>query len=248
MNICVIPARGGSKRIPRKNIKEFCGKPIIAYSIEAAVESGLFDHVIVSTDDKGIARIANELGAETPFLRPPNLSDDHTGTADVTAHAVNFIETSEQSPCHFVCTLHATAPFVQVSHLVKGYEALMKSDAVMAFASSPINFPIQRAFRINQFGRCEMFTPQHYGTRSQDLEVAYQDAGQFYWTNRSMELISPVKVVFSDKSIPIIIPSYMVQDIDTVEDWVRAELMFEAFMKMFGKERNGSIKISKLNG
>ena len=158
MNICVIPARGGSKRIPRKNIKDFFGKPIIAYSIEAALKSHIFQRVIVTTDDEEIATIAEKYGAEIPFIRPKELSNDFTGLADVTNHALAYFENLGEK-YDYVCTLYATAPFIQVKYLVKGYEALKSSDAVNAFASTSMAFPIQRAFKIDKNGRCKMFTP-----------------------------------------------------------------------------------------
>ena len=230
MNICVIPARGGSKRIPRKNIKDFFGKPIIAYSIEAALKSNIFQRVIVTTDDEEIATIAGKYGAEIPFIRPKELSNDFTGIADVTNHAVDYLENLGEK-YEYICTLYATAPFIQVKYLVKGYEALKSSDAVNAFASTSMAFPIQRAFKIDKNGRCKMFTPEYYETRSQDLEEAYQDAGQFYWTNRTRQIQNDSKVIFSEISIPIILPRHLVQDIDTPEDWQQAELIFEAYNK-----------------
>ena len=230
MNICVIPARGGSKRIPRKNIKDFFGKPLIAYSIETAIKSNLFQRVIVSTDDEEIAIIAKKYGAEIPFLRPKELSDDFTGTADVVNHAVEYFENLGEK-YEYICTVYATAPFIQVKYLVKGYEVLKSSDAVNAFSSASMPFPIQRSFTIDKNGRCKMFTPEHYSTRSQDLEDSYQDAGQFYWTNRIRQIENDTKMVFSQISIPIILPRHLIQDIDTPEDWQYAELMFEAYNK-----------------
>ncbi len=228
--IAVIPARGGSKRIPKKNIKDFFGKPLIAYSIEIALASKLFEKVIVSTDDEEIAAIAKQYGAEVPFIRPKELSDDYTGTTDVVNHAVDYLESLGER-YEYICTIYATAPFLQVNYLIEGYEALKKSDAVNAFSSTTMPFPIQRTFKLNENGRCEMFTPKYYMSRSQDLEVAYQDAGQFYWTNRSRQKQSDNKLVFSDISIPIVLPRYLVQDIDTLEDWERAEYMYEAIQR-----------------
>jgi pseudaminic acid cytidylyltransferase len=230
MNICVIPARGGSKRIPRKNIKDFFGKPLIAYSIEAALKSNLFQRVIVSTDDEEIAVIAEKYGAEIPFIRPAELSNDFTGLADVVNHAVDHLENLGEK-YEYICTIFATAPFIQVGYLVKGFEALKSSDAVNAFSSASMPFPIQRSFKIDKNGRCKMFTPEYYATRSQDLEEAYQDAGQFYWTNRIRQIQNDTKIVFSEISIPIILPRHLVQDIDTPEDWQHAELLFEVYNK-----------------
>ncbi len=225
--VAIIPARGGSKRIPRKNIKDFFGKPLIAYSIEVALKSKLFDKVVVSTDDEEIVKIAKKYGAEVPFLRPKELSDDFTGTGDVAEHAIEYLESNGES-YKYVCTIYATAPFLQIKYLKDAYEKLKKSDAVNVFSASSMPFPIQRTFKLNSDGRCEMFTPEYYMSRSQDLEEAYQDAGQFYWTNRSRQKNSPNSVMFSDISIPLILPRYLVQDIDTLEDWTRAEYMYEA--------------------
>jgi len=225
--IAIIPARGGSKRIPKKNIKDFHGKPLIAYSIEVALKSNLFEKVIVTTDDEEIAKIAKEYGADIPFIRPKELSDDFTGTTDVVNHAVDFLENQGES-YEYICTIYATAPFLQEKYLIEGYEALQNGDAVNAFSSTSMPFPIQRTFKLDKNGRCKMFTPEHYMSRSQDLEEAYQDAGQFYWTNRERQIQSNNSVMFSDISIPIILPRYLVQDIDTLEDWKRAEYMDEA--------------------
>ena len=157
MNICVIPARGGSKRIPKKNIKDFFGKPLIAYSIQAALESNLFQRVIVSTDDEEIAKIAKKYGAEIPFLRPKELSDDFTDAADVVNHALEFFENLGEE-YEFICTVYATAPFIQVKYLVKGYEELKNSNAVNAFSCTSMPFPAQRSFTIDKNGRCKIHT------------------------------------------------------------------------------------------
>ena len=223
--IAIIPARGGSKRIPKKNIKDFFGKPLIAYSIEVALASKLFEKVVVTTDDEEIANIAKKYGAEVPFLRPENLSDDFSGTTDVVNHAVEYLE-SQGENYQYICTIYATAPLLQKEYLVKGYEELKNSSAINAFSATTMPFPIQRTFKLNSAGRCEMFTPEHYMSRSQDLEEAYQDAGQFYWTNRELEKTFTNKVMFSDISIPVSLPRHLVQDIDTFEDWKRAEIMY----------------------
>lgn len=225
--IAIIPARGGSKRIPRKNIKPFHGKPLIAYSIEAALATGLFDKVIVSTDDEEIAQIAKKYGAQIPFVRPQELSDDFTGTEDVVSHALSWL--NEHGEIYdYVCTIYATAPLLKAKYLVEGFEKLRSSDAVHAFSATSMPFPIQRTFKVNDDGRCEMFTPEYYMARSQDLEEAYQDAGQFYWTKTG---ITSKEIMFGKDSIPIILPRYLVQDIDTLEDWKRAEFMYEAVVK-----------------
>ena len=226
--IAIIPARGGSKRIPRKNIKIFHGKPLIAYSIEVALSSQLFDKVVVSTDDEEIAQIAIMYGAEVPFIRPKELSDDFVGTGAVISHAMNYFESIGEQ-YDFSCAIYATAPFLNKKYLIEGYEKLKKSDAVNAFSVTSMPFPIQRTFKINKDKRCEMFTPEYFKTRSQDLEEAYQDAGQFYWSNRHKKTD---KIMFDVDSIPIVLPRYLVQDIDTLEDWTRAEYMYEAIFNI----------------
>jgi len=225
--IAIIPARGGSKRIPRKNIKLFHGKPLIAYSIEVAIKSKLFTKVIVSTDDEEIVKIAKEYGAEVPFMRPKELSDDFTGTTDVINHAIKFLEDNGEF-YEYMCTIYATAPLLQEKYLKEGYEKLKNSDAINAFSVTSMPFPIQRTFKLNKNGRCEMFTPEHYLTRSQDLEEAYQDAGQFYWSKINQKSND---IMFGKDSIPIILPMYLVQDIDTLEDWERAEFMYKSINK-----------------
>lgn len=222
-SVAIIPARGGSKRIPKKNIKDFHGKPLIAYSIEIALSSGLFERVIVSTDDEEIAKVAKEYGAEIPFIRPQELSSDTADSEDVIKHMLSYLK-SIGEVYDFVCTIYATAPLMQHHYLVQGYEALQTSDAVNAFSATSMPFPIQRSFFLDKEGRCEMFMPQFYNSRSQELVESYQDAGQFYWTNLHK---TPSQVMFSHESIPIILPRYLVQDIDTLEDWRRAEIMYE---------------------
>ena len=221
-SIAIIPARGGSKRIPRKNIKEFHGKPLIAYSIETALKSKIFDKIVVSTDDKEIATIAKKYGANI-IQRPKELADDYTGTWDVIDHAIEYLQ-QQGEEYDFVCTIYATAPFLQSKYLKEGFEKLKNSDAINAFSATSMPFPIQRTFKLDSNERCEMFTPEHYNTRSQDLEEAYQDAGQFYWSKIGQK---SNEVFFGKDSIPIIIPRYLVQDIDTMEDWHRAEIMYE---------------------
>ncbi len=225
--VAIIPARGGSKRIPRKNIKDFHGKPLIAYSIQTALESKLFDKVIVTTDDEEIAEIAKKYGAEVPFIRPKELSDDFSGTADVIEHALKWLKDNGET-FDYVCTIYATAPLLQAKYLIEGYNALKNSSAVNAFSATSMPFPIQRTFKINGDGRCEMFTPEHYKTRSQDLEEAYQDAGQFYWTKTDRQ---SDEIMFGKDSIPVVLPRHLVQDIDTPEDWQRAEVMYKVLLE-----------------
>jgi pseudaminic acid cytidylyltransferase len=221
--IAIIPARGGSKRIPRKNIKPFHGKPLIAYSIQTALKSNLFDKIIVTTDDEAIATVAKNYGAEVPFIRPSELSDDFTGTTDVVSHALQWLKEHGEE-YDYACTIYATAPLLQTQYLIEGFEKLKNSDAANAFSCTTMPFPIQRTFKITSNNRCEMFWPENATKRSQDLEEAYQDAGQFYWTKLSKR---PTNIIFGKESIPVVLPRYLVQDIDTPEDWTRAELMYK---------------------
>lgn len=222
MKLAVIPARGGSKRIPRKNIKLFGGKPIIAYSIAAARESGLFDRIVVSTDDPEIADVAMQYGAEVPFLRPREIADDYTGTNAVVKHAIQWFDGRGES-VDYACCIYATAPFVRAQYLREGFEKLSASDRSFAFSVTSFAFPIQRSIRINAAGTVEVCYPEHMFTRSQDLPEAFHDAGQFYW-GRAEAFLNDV-VLFSPASLPVVLPRYLVQDIDTMEDWRRAELM-----------------------
>ena len=230
--IAIIPARGGSKRIPRKNIKLFHGKPLIGYSIEVALKSNLFDKVIVSTDDEEIAKVAVEYGAEVPFLRPKELSDDYSSSGLAVNHAIDYLSNRGEK-YNFVCTIYATAPFLKEKYLIEGFEKLRNSDAHQSFGVTSMSFPIQRTFKITSDKRCKMFFPEYFQTRSQDLEEAYQDAGQFYWENLNNKFSD---IPFGKDSIPIVLPRYLVQDIDTLEDWQRAEYMFEVINKLKNKE------------
>lgn len=222
MKIAVIPARGGSKRIPRKNIKVFCGKPMIAWSIEAATASGLFDHTIVSTDDAEISAVAKQWGAEVPFLRPAELSNDHAGTTEVIAHATQWA-LDQGFDLKAVCCIYPTAPFVQVEDLKRGWETLESDDWAYTFAVTDFSAPIFRAFKQSIDGSIEMIFPEYFSTRSQDLPIALHDAGQFYWGRPSAWLER--KRIFDRHSIPIVIPRWRVQDIDTQDDWKWAEIL-----------------------
>lgn len=222
MNVAVIPARGGSKRIPRKNIKSFCGKPIIAYSIECAVSSELFEQVIVSTDDEEIANVARECGAEVPFVRPYELSDDVTGTTEVVAHAVRWLDGQGQ-PVSAVCCIYPTAPFIREDDLRTGLALLEAGDWQYVFSATTFAFPVSRSFRKGADGDLEMFFPEHFATRSQDLPEAFHDAGQFYW-GRPQAWLNGL-LIFDKHSTVVMIPRWRVQDVDTPEDWLRAEAM-----------------------
>jgi N-acylneuraminate cytidylyltransferase len=222
MKIAVIPARGGSKRIPRKNIKPFYGKPMIAWSIEAAKASGLFDRIIVSTDDNEIAAVARQWGAEVPFMRPPSLADDHAGTAPVIAHATRWAMDAGVD-VDAVCCIYATAPFIQVTDLRQGLQELESGNWEYVFTATDFAAPIFRSFERVVEGGVQMFFPEHTLTRSQDLPVALHDAAQFYWGRTSAWLEE--KRVFDRHTMPLIIPRWRVQDIDTPEDWERAETL-----------------------
>ena len=232
MNLAIIPARGGSKRIPGKNIKPFAGKPLIAYSIEAAQKSGVFDKIWVSTDSLEVAEVAKQYGAETPFTRPNDLSDDMTGTRPVTNHALSYCIENYVKP-EFCCCIYATAPFLQVKYLKQGLAQLQQSPLkAFSFSVTSFAFPIQRSLSIRN-GQVAAMYPNAIGKRSQDLEEAFHDAGQFYW-GRTDDYLSS-KAIFSEHSIPVVLPRHLVQDIDTPEDWQRAELMYKAYMQ---KENN----------
>ncbi|MGK2231971.1 MAG: pseudaminic acid cytidylyltransferase [Colwellia sp.] len=223
MNIAIIPARGGSKRIPRKNIKAFHGKPMIVYSIEAAQKSGCFDRIIVSTDDQEIADTALKYGAEVPFLRPADIADDYATTMDVMDHAIQYLAKENISP-EFVCCIYATAPFILADDLRKGLGILNEPNVEYAFSATSFPFPIQRAIKLTEQGDVEMFSEQYADTRSQDLVEAYHDAGQFYWGKTSAFLAR--KAIFAEHSKVVLLPRKRVQDIDTVEDWELAEALF----------------------
>lgn len=225
MNIAVIPARGGSKRIPRKNIKYFAGKPMIAHAIAAAKSSALFDHVVVSTDDDQIAQIAREWGAETPFARPNELADDHTPTAPVVAHAIRACERLGW-PIELVCCIYPGTPFIEIDDL-KGALALLRHSGA-DYCCPVAEFPsaIQRALKRNDDGRVQPLYPQYELVRTQDLEKAFYDAGQFYWGTKEAWLSNPR---VHSGAAGYLIPSWRVVDIDTGDDWDRAERMHQAF-------------------
>ena len=221
MNIAVIPARGGSKRIPRKNIKAFGGKPMIAYAITAAKNSGLFDHVLASTDDAEIASIANAWGAETPFVRPAELANDFTATVPVVAHAIQACEELGWSFDN-VCCIYPGVPFIEVEDLQGAFKQLQVGSDDYCFPVAEFPSAIQRALKRNSDGEMQPFYPEFQLTRTQDLEPAYFDAGQFYWANKRTWLSNSR---IHSSGIGYLIPSWRVVDIDTPEDWERAELL-----------------------
>jgi N-acylneuraminate cytidylyltransferase len=240
MKLAIIPARGGSKRIPRKNIRAFCGLPIIGYSIRAALQSACFDQVVVSTDDPEIAECARSFGAQTPFVRPAHLADDHAITRVVINHAIDACAETFGTKANIVCCLYPTAPFVRATDLAA---ALAQLDVAQAdgpgfqptdaghcfkpefvFSATEYPFPIQRALRRNPNGSVEMFNPRYRNTRSQDLEPAFHDAGQFYCGYSHAFLAG--HPMFGSQSLPFLLPAYRVCDLDTPADWERAELLW----------------------
>lgn len=222
-NIAIIPARGGSKRIPRKNIKDFHGMPIITYSIQAALESKLFDEVMVSTDDEEIAKIAIRNGAQVPFMRSSKASDDYAPLVDVVNEVLDYYATKD---CHFdnFCCILATAPFIKGEDIIDAYNMLQSShyDTIRPITKYP--YPIQRSFRLKEDNGVEWFYPEYADSRSQDLDEAYHDAGMFYWGKSEIGLNTSSRGA-------IVISETKCQDIDTVEDWIIAEAKFEALMK-----------------
>lgn len=226
-NIAVIPARGGSKRIPRKNIKIFHGQPLISYSIEAAIRSKCFDKIIVSTDDEEIAEVALRYGAEVPFLRSKELSNDFAGTTPVIQDAILKLDDAD---IEYVCCVYATAPMLSAQDIRTGLNTLKeKEDCNYAFSITTYDFPIQRSLLLNQENRVAMHKPDLFSTRSQDLEECWHDAGQFYWgTKQAWQQGLPI---FDSNSLGIKLPRHRVQDIDTLEDWDMAEMLYQIWSK-----------------
>lgn len=228
MRIAVIPARGGSKRIPRKNIKDFCGKPMIAWSIEMALASACFDRIIVSTDDDEVAAVARQYGAETPFVRPQELANDYAGTTEVIAHATQWGLT-QGLPLQAVCCIYATAPFMLAEDIRNSLQLLEGGSWSYSFPVTSFATSIFRSFRLLDNGAIEMFFPENFTQRSQDLPVAYHDAGQFYW-GRPQAWVEGVRL-FDKNSCPLVIPASRVCDIDTPDDWLMAVRMHASLNK-----------------
>ncbi len=221
--ICIIPARGGSKRIPRKNIKDFLGKPIIEYSIEAALSSDIFDEVMVSTDDDEIATIAKKLGAKVPFMRTAEKANDNATTIEVIIEVLELYRQRGQL-FDFGCCLYPTAPFVKSSWLNSAFNKLINNNYDSCFPVLEYNSPIQRALKINSKDRIEMIYPQYLNSRSQDLETAYQDAGQYYWFNTSV--VEEAQKLWTNNSGVVLLSNMDAHDIDNIEDWEIAEFKF----------------------
>lgn len=227
-NVAIIPARGGSKRIPKKNIKDFLGKPIIAYSIQLAVSSKLFDKVIVSTDDEEIKEVAIKYSAEVPFIRPKEISDDFTGTHEVIGHAVKWLEDNNEK-MDYVCCIYPTAPLIQKDDLIKGYKIIKTGKWNSVMAATNFSYPIFRSFENLPNGGLKMFFPEHYSSRSQDLPEAYHDAGQFYWAKPEIWKEKPKG--YDDKTSLIKIPNFRVKDVDTFDDWDSLEIIYKLLDK-----------------
>jgi N-acylneuraminate cytidylyltransferase len=236
VNVAIITARGGSKRIPRKNIRPFCGRPIIEYSVHAALTAGCFDEVMVSTDDEEISKVARASGALVPFMRSPRTSTDHATTAEV---LVEVLEEYGHRGVHpeTACCIYPTAPFITADSLRLGLATLLSgSDVHGAIPVVRFSYPIQRALRVRD-GRVALFQPEHLKTRSQDLEPAYHDAGQFYWVRVVPFLAS--RNLMSSNTAAVILPEWQVQDIDTEDDWMLAEMKFQLLQARSGFRPDG---------
>jgi pseudaminic acid cytidylyltransferase len=225
LRVAVIPARGGSKRIPRKNIRPFCGRPMIAWTIAALRESGCFARIVLSTDDDEIAHLGGALGAEVPFRRPSELAEDHTATLPVVAHAVRYMLDNGWQP-DLVCCAYATAPMMSADDVRDAMGTLVRTGADYVFSCTTFAFPILRALKVDASGGVAPVFPSAIEMRSQDLPEAFHDAGQFYWGRA--EAFVHEQPIFSPKSRPHMVPRHRVQDIDTEEDWRRAERLFMA--------------------
>lgn len=226
--LAIIPARGGSKRIEHKNIKDFAGLPIIVISIQAALKSGCFDEVMVSTDDEQIAEVAREYGASVPFMRTAETSDDFATTADVIREVINAYRNRGEEYDAIAC-IYATAPFITAERLKEGYDIVNKGEAQGAFTCVEYSYPIQRSLVIGKNGRIGMKFPEYSNSRSQDLEKTYHDAGQFYFT--TVKAFEESGSLWGPDTLPIILPEMEVQDLDTPQDWELAELKFSLLKK-----------------
>jgi len=223
MIIAIIPARGGSKRIPKKNIKDFLGKPIISYSITAALKSKLFDEIMASTDDMQIAEISKSLGAKVPFMRSKENSNDYAGTSDVILEVLDKYK-ENGNIFDYCCCIYPTAPFITPEKLKKSFELFKVKDYDSLFPVVKYSYPIQRSYKfVND--KISMVWPENYSKRSQDLEQIYHDAGQFYWLK--VEEFIKKKQIYTDNSGAIVFSELEVQDIDNEEDWKLAEMKFK---------------------
>ncbi len=234
MKVAIIPARGGSKRIPKKNIKNFLGQPVIAYSIKAAHACQLFDKIVVSTDSAEIADVARSYGAEVPFFRDKKLSDDDVPLSPVIANAIEFIENTSGA-VKYACCILATAPMIQIDLIKEGLIALERTSIGCAASVTSFGHPVLRSLLIDDTGRLktlsrgfeELQIPNFESFRSNDLPEAYHDAAQFYWINSEM-FLRDQDIFRLDNALPIVVPRHLVQDLDTPEDWLTAEIIYEA--------------------
>lgn len=227
MKIAIIPARGGSKRIPGKNSKVFCGKPMIAWAIGYALESKIFDKVIVSTDDVQISMVARAAGAETPFVRPADLADDLTPTVPVIAHAVDTCQDMGWD-IEYACCIYPCVPFLQTFDLVEAFKLMQETGANFAYPVTDYAHPIQRAMRRLPAGHMQFLQPENELARTQDLEKSYHDTGQFYWGKASAW---KARMKMHTAGVGMVVPNWRVVDIDNAEDWKRAELLYEVFKR-----------------
>jgi pseudaminic acid cytidylyltransferase len=224
MNVAIIPARGGSKRIPRKNVKPFLGKPIIVRSIETAIASGCFERVVVSTDDEEIAAVSRAAGAETPFMRPADLANDMAATLPVISHAVSFL-VRQGATIDYACCIYPTAPLLRPSDVRKGLDLLVSTGADYVITCCDFDFPVRRAVQVTAEGFLAPEFPEFINHRSQDLKPLYHDAGQMYWgTANAYQSMRPF---FQSRAVPLHIPRLRVQDIDNEDDWARAEFLLQ---------------------
>lgn len=230
-SICIITARGGSKRIPRKNIRDFCGKPIIAYAIHTAITSYLFEEIMVSTDDEEIAAVAKSYGAKVPFMRSAEAANDYTPTAPVLIEVIHEYQKRERE-FDYLCCIYPTSPLLRESRLVQAFELLTQNELDCVFPILRFGFPIQRAFRLHENGLVSMFHPENLIVRSQDLEPAYQDAGQFYFM-KVVSLLEKQSLV-TDRTAGLLLDEMEAQDIDNLSDWQIAEFKYE-FLKQIGR-------------
>ncbi len=228
-SICIIPARGGSKRIPRKNIKDFNGRPIIAYAIKAALDSGLFDEIMVSTEDEEIATISKKYGANVPFLRSKDTADDFSTTNDVLKEVIHKYQKDLGLNFTNACCIYATSPLIQIHRLAEGFNLLRDGNFKTVFPTVPFGYPIWRCLKRDLTGKTDMNWPEFMNSRSQDLETMYHDAGQWYWFG-VQEFLTSGKM-FTENSASIVLSELEVQDIDNETDWKMAELKYEFLQK-----------------
>lgn len=227
-NLCIIPARGGSKRIPRKNIRDFLGKPIIAYSIEKALKSNLFGEVMVSTDDNEIAEMAKSLGASVPFIRSTKNSDDYSPTIEVLKEVLNEY-LKRNASFEYCCCIYPTAPLIDIDRLIEGYNLLIQGHHDTVFPVVAFSYPIWRGLKINNEGLTKMIWPENLSNRSQDLDQAYHDAGQWYWMKA--KVATEGDSLFTANTKSILLNELEVQDIDNISDWKLAELKYELLQR-----------------